>query len=127
METVRPTPEGSDGDTLKPSLVEWKHPRACFGQGVLSIALKPSLVEWKQVAVILFRIHSPTLETFLSGMETIPRVDNPIRGLDLETFLSGMETARGSAVRVDEEALKPSLVEWKLNATILGRSCLSVP
>ena len=58
-------------DTLKPSLVEWKHQLNLFDCSFEN-ALKPSLVEWKHVDVGL-RLQDARLETFLGGMETDQR------------------------------------------------------
>ena len=53
------------------------------------------------------------LETFLSGMETLPSRPAPLGSDVLETFLSGMETVLPLLPRFSESPLKPSLVEWK--------------
>ena len=48
-------------------------------------------------------------------METVPGGGHCVPGWGLETFLSGMETSGELPERRrDRDALKPSLVEWKL-------------
>ena len=73
METPGELPERCRDRALKPSLVEWKRPGGAPG--------------W-----------SPGARS-------------------LETFLSGMETLQRPGIRDGEPALKPSLVEWKLADT----------
>ena len=54
------------------------------------------------------------LETFLGGMETPSHALRIFSTLHLETFLGGMETRIPGERRAPVQALKPSLVEWKL-------------
>ena len=83
-------------------------------------------MEWKQATFPDLKSCCSTLETFLSGMETVHQADQLCREVDLETFLSGMETAGedGQHQRAFH-ALKPSLVEWKPPTTRATRRTTS--
>ena len=62
-----------------------------------------------------------SLETFLSGMETrCTEEESGSRPPSLETFLSGMETATVVSILALSLTLKPSLVEWKLSSSIIS-------
>ena len=66
--------------------------------------LKPSLVEWKHSACRCQKRNAQVLETFLSGMETGLQTLHGRCPSCLETFLSGMETrqqAKGFRRRPD--------------------------
>ena len=79
------------GETLKPSLVEWKLAQG-LGWRAAWNTLKPSLVEWKHEMYRKYAGYNSNLETFLSGMET---------------------RTMGTMGVCPRRPLKPSLVEWK--------------
>ena len=55
-------------------------------------------------------------------METLRLVFLALPGKTLETFLGGMETGSGGQLCDHIGALKPSLVEWKLNPLFFGKA-----
>jgi len=68
------------------------------------------------------------LETFLSGMETGGIGNEEYHKGPLETFLSGMETSStATQTRDSSDALKPSLVEWKLHPPPASPAALPGP
>ena len=73
-------------------------------------------MEWKLDAAIQYLLNLVHLETFLSGMETHLKHDRDGEVGLLETFLSGMETQGVPLSHNIPRTLKPSLVEWKLDA-----------
>mgnify|MGYP000893000133 CR=1 FL=1 len=79
-----------------------------------SSPLKPSLVEWKQELFEAVAGNGFSLETFLSGMETLFVVEPTVLRQVLETFLVEWKPAQvENAPRHHASALKASLVEWK--------------